>query len=160
MWPTLVHVDEEVRQLALAVALLARRATQALVELLEGKAEDEIERRRAAVLHGNLLWSPLTTVRRSTLLGGDRGDVLQSVAVDGAGNVFVCGYSNSKVGFPLLHPVQQPHPGVNVGYNDALVAGAPGHGEGHNSGQAVNITAAIAVKRIMERDKLPGTIML
>ena len=32
-----------------------------------------------------------------------------------------------------------------------LVPGAPGHGEGHNSGQAVNITAALAVKRLMER---------
>lgn len=30
-----------------------------------------------------------------------------------------------------------------------LVEGAPGHGEGHNSGQAVNITAALAVKDLM-----------
>jgi aminobenzoyl-glutamate utilization protein B len=45
-----------------------------------------------------------------------------------------------------------------VGYKDPLVVGAPGHGEGHNSGQAVNITAAIAVKRIMERERIPGTI--
>jgi aminobenzoyl-glutamate utilization protein B len=36
----------------------------------------------------------------------------------------------------------------------------PGHGEGHNTGMPMNIVAAIAVKRIMERDKLPGTIML
>ncbi len=35
-----------------------------------------------------------------------------------------------------------------------------GHGEGHNTGMPLNIVAAIAVKRIMERDKLPGTIML
>ena len=41
-----------------------------------------------------------------------------------------------------------------------LVPGAPGHGEGHNSGQAVNLGAAFAVKRIMERDKLPGTLVL
>jgi aminobenzoyl-glutamate utilization protein B len=41
-----------------------------------------------------------------------------------------------------------------------MIVGAPGHGEGHNSGQAVNVTAAIALKRIMERDKIPGTIML
>jgi aminobenzoyl-glutamate utilization protein B len=42
----------------------------------------------------------------------------------------------------------------------ALVPGAPGHGEGHNSGQAVNITAALAVKKIMEREHLSGTIKL
>ena len=47
-----------------------------------------------------------------------------------------------------------------VGYRDPLTPGAPGHGEGHNSGQAVNITAAIAVKRIMERERIPGTIHL
>ena len=41
-----------------------------------------------------------------------------------------------------------------------LIEGAPGHGEGHNSGQAVNITAALAVKRIMERDHLPGTLQI
>lgn len=41
-----------------------------------------------------------------------------------------------------------------------LVAGAPGHGEGHNAGQALIITAALAVKKIMERDKLPGTLLL
>ena len=41
-----------------------------------------------------------------------------------------------------------------------IVPGAPGHGEGHNTGQPVNITAALAVKRIMEREKLPGTIKI
>ena len=45
-----------------------------------------------------------------------------------------------------------------VGYREPMIAGAPGHGEGHNSGQAVNITAALAVKRIMERERIPGTI--
>src|ERR1041385_3165150 len=38
--------------------------------------------------------------------------------------------------------------------------GAPGHGEGHNSGVPMNITAAIAVKKIMEREHMPGTIHL
>ena len=38
--------------------------------------------------------------------------------------------------------------------------GAPGHGEGHNSGQAVNIVAALAVKEIMESKGLPGTIVI
>ncbi|MFL5583196.1 MAG: amidohydrolase [Gemmatimonadaceae bacterium] len=42
----------------------------------------------------------------------------------------------------------------------ALVAGAPGHGEGHNSGVPLNIVAALAVKDVMARDKIPGTIVL
>jgi aminobenzoyl-glutamate utilization protein B len=41
-----------------------------------------------------------------------------------------------------------------------LVPGAPGHGEGHNGGQAVNITAALAVKDLMERNRIPGTIRI
>jgi aminobenzoyl-glutamate utilization protein B len=41
-----------------------------------------------------------------------------------------------------------------------LVDGAPGHGEGHNSGMAVQITAALAVKNLMEREDLPGTIQI
>src|SRR5688500_12101326 len=55
-------------------------------------------------------------------------------------------------------PQSSQKPGV--AYFDPIVEGAPGHGEGHNTGMPLNIVAAIAVKRIMERDKLPGTIML
>lgn len=47
-----------------------------------------------------------------------------------------------------------------VGYHDPLVGGAPGHGEGHNSGVPLNIAAALVVKKIMERDHIPGTIVL
>jgi aminobenzoyl-glutamate utilization protein B len=55
-------------------------------------------------------------------------------------------------------PQSSQKPGV--AYHDPLIEGAPGHGEGHNSGQAVNVTAALAVKKIMERDKIPGTIRI
>jgi aminobenzoyl-glutamate utilization protein B len=47
-----------------------------------------------------------------------------------------------------------------VAYHDPLVEGAPGHGEGHNSGTPLNIVAALAVKKVMEREKLPGTLMI
>ena len=55
-------------------------------------------------------------------------------------------------------PQASQKPGV--AYHSPLIEGAPGHGEGHNSGQAVNITAALAVKKLMEREKLPGTIRI
>ncbi len=55
-------------------------------------------------------------------------------------------------------PKASQKPGV--AYHDPLIEGAPGHGEGHNSGQALNIISALAVKKIMEREKIPGTIML
>ncbi len=41
-----------------------------------------------------------------------------------------------------------------------MVDGGPGHGEGHNSGLAVNITAALAVRAVMQRERIPGTIRL
>ncbi len=47
-----------------------------------------------------------------------------------------------------------------VGYRDPMVGGGPGHGEGHNAGQAVNVVAAIVVKQLMQRDKINGTLLL
>src|SRR5438270_485881 len=55
-------------------------------------------------------------------------------------------------------PQASQRPGV--AYHDPIIAGAPGHGEGHNSGQALNITAALAVKKVMEREHMQGTLML
>jgi aminobenzoyl-glutamate utilization protein B len=55
-------------------------------------------------------------------------------------------------------PQASQKPGV--AYHDPIVEGAPGHGEGHNTGVPLNIVAAIAVKNIMEREKLPGTLLL
>jgi aminobenzoyl-glutamate utilization protein B len=55
-------------------------------------------------------------------------------------------------------PQASQKPGV--AYREPIIDGAPGHGEGHNSGVPLNITAAIAVKRIMQREKLSGTLVL
>ena len=53
-------------------------------------------------------------------------------------------------------PETSQKPGV--AYREALVAGGPGHGEGHNAGPAVNVTAAIVVKELLQKYKIPGTI--
>ncbi|HZM89997.1 MAG TPA: amidohydrolase, partial [Blastocatellia bacterium] len=55
-------------------------------------------------------------------------------------------------------PKASQKPGV--AYHDPIVQGAPGHGEGHNSGQGVNVTAAIVLKKLMEKYKIAGTIKL
>jgi aminobenzoyl-glutamate utilization protein B len=55
-------------------------------------------------------------------------------------------------------PQASQKPGV--AYHDPIINGAPGHGEGHNTGVPLNIVAALAVKEIMEREKLPGTLLL
>jgi len=55
-------------------------------------------------------------------------------------------------------PQTSQKPGVP--WHEPLVDGAPGHGEGHNSGVPMNIIAALAVKRIMQRENLAGTIVV
>ena len=55
-------------------------------------------------------------------------------------------------------PEASQKPGV--AWHDPIIEGAPGHGEGHNSGVPLNIIAALAVKKVMEREHLQGTIRL
>ncbi len=53
-------------------------------------------------------------------------------------------------------PETSQKPGV--AYHAPLIENGPGHGEGHNAGQAVNVTAAITVKRLMEKHGIRGTV--
>src|SRR5579864_1930091 len=55
-------------------------------------------------------------------------------------------------------PQASQKPGVS--YHAPMIEGAPGHGEGHKSGMPRNIAAALAVKKVMEREHLQGTIKL
>ncbi|HIF23554.1 MAG TPA: hypothetical protein EYQ27_17010, partial [Gemmatimonadetes bacterium] len=55
-------------------------------------------------------------------------------------------------------PQSNQKPGV--AYRDPILSMAPGHGEGHNSGQAVNIVAALNVKDLMERENIDGTLLI
>ncbi|MDH5608548.1 MAG: peptidase dimerization domain-containing protein [Cyclobacteriaceae bacterium] len=55
-------------------------------------------------------------------------------------------------------PKASQKPGV--AYHDPIVDGAPGHGEGHNAGTPLNLLAVLAVKEIMERENIPGTLII
>src|SRR5262245_61744106 len=55
-------------------------------------------------------------------------------------------------------PQASQKPGV--AWHEAIIDGAPGHGEGHNSGMPLQIAAALSVKKIMEQQHLPGTLKL
>lgn len=79
----------------------------------------------------------------------------------GIPTAFVASWGSGKPVIALgsdIDGIPQASQKPGVAYHDPLITGAPGHGEGHNSGVPLNITAALAVKKIMERDKLPGTI--
>ncbi len=53
-------------------------------------------------------------------------------------------------------PETSQRPGVP--YRDPIIPSGPGHGEGHNTTPGVDITAPIAVKRVMQRHGLQGTL--
>lgn len=55
-------------------------------------------------------------------------------------------------------PKASQKPGV--AFHDPIVDGAPGHGEGHNSGVPLNVVAVLAVKELMKREKIPGTLIV
>jgi aminobenzoyl-glutamate utilization protein B len=83
--------------------------------------------------------------------------------VAGIPTAFMASWGSGKPVIALgsdIDGIPQASQKPGVAYLDPLIEGAPGHGEGHNSGVPLNITAAIAVKKIMEREKLPGTIRI
>jgi aminobenzoyl-glutamate utilization protein B len=53
-------------------------------------------------------------------------------------------------------PETSQKPGVP--WEEPLIPLGPGHGEGHNSAAAVDVVAAIATKRVMDRHGLSGTL--
>lgn len=55
-------------------------------------------------------------------------------------------------------PRASQRPGV--AYHEPMIEGAPGHGEGHNSGMAVNIVASIVLKELMTKHQVNGSIRL
>jgi aminobenzoyl-glutamate utilization protein B len=83
--------------------------------------------------------------------------------VAGVPTAFVATWGSGKPVIALgsdIDCIPQASQKPGVAYHDPMIEGAPGHGEGHNSGQAVNIIAALAVKKIMEREHLPGTLRI
>jgi aminobenzoyl-glutamate utilization protein B len=83
--------------------------------------------------------------------------------VAGIPTAFMASWGSGKPVIALgsdIDGIPQASQKPGVAYFDPLVEGAPGHGEGHNSGVPLNITAALAVKKIMEREKLSGTIRI
>jgi aminobenzoyl-glutamate utilization protein B len=83
--------------------------------------------------------------------------------VAGMPTAWVASYGSGKpvIGFIAdLDGIPKASQKPGVAYQAPLVEGAPGHGEGHNAGQAVNVTAALVVKKLMEASKLPGTLRL
>lgn len=81
--------------------------------------------------------------------------------VAGIPTAFVASYGSGSPVIGLMADLDGL-PGVSqkpgVPHEDPQIPGGPGHGEGHNTGPAVIVTAAIALKELMAEHGLAGTI--
>src|SRR5471030_1714277 len=80
--------------------------------------------------------------------------------VAGIPTAFVARWGSGKPVIALgsdIDDIPQASQKPGVAYHDPIVEGAPGNGEGHNGGMPLQIAAALAGKKIMEREHLQGT---
>lgn len=113
---------------------------------------------------GELGMQEFETQRFLTGLLADNGFEIE-LGVAGMPSAWTARWSNGT-GKPLIalgsdiDGIPQSNQKPGMAYREAIVPMAPGHGEGHNSGQAVNIVAALAVKEIMERENIDGSLLI
>lgn len=143
---------------AAAVADLKKRA----VEGVEARAKMAQEMTDSIFSFGELAFQEVETSRYITDILEKNGFTVER-GIAGMPTGWVAKWGSGKPVIALGSdidglPKTSQMPGV--AYQKPMIDGAPGHGEGHNSGQAVNVVAALALKEQMEKDKLPGTIML
>ena len=95
------------------------------------------------------------------LLRREGFDIKTGVA--GMPTAFVASWGSGKPVIGLMADIDglpQTSQKPGVAYRAPLIQDGPGHGEGHNAGQAVLVSAALAVKSLMQQHKLPGTIRI
>ncbi|HEX7122877.1 MAG TPA: amidohydrolase, partial [Gemmatimonadaceae bacterium] len=138
------------------------RLKQEALRLVDGKAKLVQEIVDMLFSFGELGFQEFETSKYLTDLLEKNGFTVER-GVAGIPTAWVARWGSGKPVISLgsdIDGIPQANQKPGVGYRESLVDLAPGHGEGHNSGQAVNIAAALAVKEIMERERIPGTLML
>jgi aminobenzoyl-glutamate utilization protein B len=144
--------------------------TDARPERLKAEILREIDRRAAftQVLvdqifsYGELGFQEVESSRFLTTLLRDSGFTVQEGLV-GVPTAWVASWGSGRPVISLgsdIDGIPQANQYPGVACRAPMVPGAPGHGEGHNSGLAVNITAALAVRAVLQRERLPGTIRI
>lgn len=137
---------------------------------LKAEAAQRIERKAKMIQvmvdqvfsYGELGMQEVETSRYLSKILEDSGfTVTRGVA--GLPTAFVARWGSGKPVISLgsdIDDIPQAGQKPGVGYKDPIIPGAPGHGEGHNSGMPLNIAAALVVKDIMQREHIPGTLVL
>jgi aminobenzoyl-glutamate utilization protein B len=112
--------------------------------------------------YGELGFQEFETSRYLTRLLRDSGFAVEE-GYAGIPTAFVASWGAGKPVISLgsdIDDIPQASQWPAIGCHSPMVDGAPGHGEGHNSGLAVNITAALAVRAALQREHLSGTIRI
>jgi aminobenzoyl-glutamate utilization protein B len=112
--------------------------------------------------YGELGFHEVETSKYITKILRDNGFTVQE-GVAGIPTAWIARWGSGKPVVAIgsdIDGIPQASQKPGVAYHDPIVPGAPGHGEGHNTGQPLNVTAIIAVKKLMERDRIPGTIIV
>jgi aminobenzoyl-glutamate utilization protein B len=147
-----------------------RYATTPKLDALKAEAAKEIDAQAKQIQvmvdqvfsYGELGFQEVETSRYLTGILEKNGFTVER-GVAGIPTAFVARWGSGKPVISLgsdIDDIPQASQKPGVGYRDAMTVGAPGHGEGHNSGMPLNIAAALVVKKIMERDHIPGTLVL
>ena len=132
------------------------------VELVQGRAKLVQEIVDQLFSFGELGFQEFQTQRYLTGLLEDNGFEIE-LGVAGMPSAWIATWGSGRPVIALgsdVDGIPQSNQKPGVGYREPILSMAPGHGEGHNSGQAVNIVAALAVKEIMEREDIPGTLLI
>jgi aminobenzoyl-glutamate utilization protein B len=151
-------------------SLAAAQNADPRLERLKAEALTKIDARAKLVQEiidqvfsfGELGFQEIETSKYLTGLLEKNGFTIQR-GVAGIPTAWTATWGNGKPFISLgsdIDGIPQATSTPGVAFQKPMVEGAPGHGEGHNSGQAVNIAAALVVKEIMEREKIPGTLQL
>ncbi|HCR04181.1 MAG TPA: amidohydrolase [Gemmatimonadetes bacterium] len=132
------------------------------LELVEGRAKLVQEIVDQLYSFGELGFQEFETQRYLTGLLEESGFEIE-LGVAGMPSAWIARWGSGRPVIALgsdVDGIPQSNQKPGVGYREPILSMAPGHGEGHNSGQAVNIAAALAVKEIMERENIPGTLLI
>ncbi len=112
--------------------------------------------------YGELGFQEFETSRYLTGVLRDHGFQIET-GVAGIPTAWVATWGSGKPVIGLMADIDAL-PGVSqkpgVPRHEPLIAGAPGHGEGHNAGQPVNALAAIVLKEWMEHNGVAGTLRI
>ena len=112
--------------------------------------------------YGELGFQEVETSRYLVRLLRDSGFTVEE-RIAGIPTAFLATWGTGRPVISLgtdIDDIPQASQWPGIGCHSPMIEGAPGHGEGHNSGMAVNITAALAVRAVLRRERLPGQIRI